>query len=204
MPRLDGGAERRRIWVLLHGRPNTDERVTRKELRTDYEGRLKDITEFGRAVHAEMEALLACMRIGVSPRGGTLYSTTFPCHNCAKHIVAAGIQRVVYVEPYPKSRALDLFSDSIRFQDDPSMSGTSLVRFEPFVGMAPRRFFDIFSLRLGHGQEIRRKAEGKMVEWRIESSYPRNELNHTSYLELEKIAAHQLVQLKQLFEAKND
>ncbi|MDN3612645.1 hypothetical protein QWZ16_23945 [Vibrio ostreicida] len=26
----------------------------------------------------------------------------FPCHNCAKHIVASGIKRVVYVEPYPK------------------------------------------------------------------------------------------------------
>jgi hypothetical protein len=26
-------------------------------------------------------------------------SATDPCHNCAKHIVGAGIRRVVYVEP---------------------------------------------------------------------------------------------------------
>ena len=44
--------------------------------------------------HAEMEALLSCARSGVSTRGATLYSTTFPCHNCAKHIIAAGVARV--------------------------------------------------------------------------------------------------------------
>jgi deoxycytidylate deaminase len=63
-----------------------------------------DITEYGHPVHAEMEAILSCGRVGVSARGGTLYSTTFPCHNCAKHILDAGIERVVYVEPYPKSK----------------------------------------------------------------------------------------------------
>jgi deoxycytidylate deaminase len=61
---------------------------------------LLDITEFGRAVHAEMDALLSCGRSGVSPKGGVLYTTTFPCHNCTRHIVAAGIRRVVYIEPY--------------------------------------------------------------------------------------------------------
>jgi len=57
--------------------------------------KLEDITEFGRAVHAEMDALLSCMRSGTSPTGCTLYTTTFPCHNCARHVIAAGIRRVV-------------------------------------------------------------------------------------------------------------
>lgn len=47
-------------------------------------------------------------------REATLYSTTYPCHGCAKHIVAAGISEVVYYEPYPKSRALALHDDSIQ------------------------------------------------------------------------------------------
>lgn len=51
---------------------------------------LFDITEYGRAVHAEMEALLSCARSGTSSRGAHLFTTTFPCHNCAKHIVGAG------------------------------------------------------------------------------------------------------------------
>lgn len=67
-------------------------------LRNAFRGIL-DITEYGRAVHAEMDALLTCARSGVSPQGGVLYATTFPCHNCTRHIVAAGIERVFYIEP---------------------------------------------------------------------------------------------------------
>ncbi len=74
---------------------------------------IADITEYGRVVHAEMEALLACARLGISTQGTTLFCTTFPCHNCAKHIIAAGVTRVVFVEPYPKSRALEHHDDAI-------------------------------------------------------------------------------------------
>jgi hypothetical protein len=42
-----------------------------------------------------------------------MYVTAFPCHYCARHIVAAGIDEVQFIEPYPKSRALDLHGDSI-------------------------------------------------------------------------------------------
>ena len=42
-----------------------------------------------------------------------MYVTTFPCHNCAKHIIAAGLERVVYLEPYPKSRAKTLYDEDI-------------------------------------------------------------------------------------------
>lgn len=34
-------------------------------------------------------------------------------------------------------------------------SSQSTVHFEPFVGIGPRRFFDLFSIRLGAGYEIR-------------------------------------------------
>lgn len=67
------------------------------------ESKISDLTEFGRVVHAEMDALLSCSRAGIPTTGSTLYCTTFPCHNCAKHIIASGIKRVVYVEPYLKS-----------------------------------------------------------------------------------------------------
>lgn len=100
-----------------------------------------DITEYGRAVHAEIEALLSCLRTGVSVREGTLYSTTFPCHNCAKHIVAAGIKRVVFVEPYPKSQAIGLFHDSIVLgTEDTKRAEDPRVVFQPFVGVAARRW----------------------------------------------------------------
>jgi hypothetical protein len=46
--------------------------------------KLMDLTEFGRAVHAEMDALMACTRVGATAKGARLFCTTFPCHNCTK------------------------------------------------------------------------------------------------------------------------
>jgi hypothetical protein len=93
-----------------------------------------------------MGALSDAARLGHSVRGGTLYCTTFPCHMCAKHIVASGIERVVFLEPYPKSLASELHSDSItveggdrgRYQTFPS------VDFQHFYGVSPRRYREIF------------------------------------------------------------
>ncbi len=67
-----------------------------------------DITEFGRAVHAEMEALSACARSGRSVRGADLFTTTFPCHNCCRHIIGMGIRKVIYIEPYAGSPAISV------------------------------------------------------------------------------------------------
>jgi cytidine deaminase len=72
-----------------------------------------DISEFMRQVHAEMAAIVDAAMRGVAVRGTEMYVTTFPCHGCAKHIIAAGIMRVVYLEPYPKSRAELLHQEEI-------------------------------------------------------------------------------------------
>jgi len=77
-----------------------------------------DIGEFGRPVHAEMAAIIDAARRGVAVAGHTMYVTTFPCHNCAKHIIAAGVRRVIYLEPYPKSRALDLHGEEITAESE--------------------------------------------------------------------------------------
>lgn len=119
-------------------------------------GGLKDLTEFGRAVHAEMNAILDASRRGVPIADATLYTTTFPCHNCARHIVGAGIARVVFIEPYEKSRAEELHPDAVVVGQ--SSSGTdppaTRVAFDPFVGVAPRRYLEVFDAaareRLGH------------------------------------------------------
>src|SRR5690348_9204044 len=120
-----------------------------------------EITEFGRAVHAEMEAILACARTGRSTRGSTMYTTTFPCHNCCRHIIAAGITRVVYVEPYPKSKASSLHDDAISVDE----IGETRVPFVPFIGIGPRRYFDLFSMKLSTGYPIERKEKGKLKAW---------------------------------------
>lgn len=152
------------------------------------------ITEFGRAVHAEMEALITCARTGVSPVGGTLYSTTFPCHNCAKHIVDAGIKRVVFVEPYPKSQALQLHSDSVVLGPVSNLSEEKRVIFEPFVGISARHYFDLFSLTLSSGYPLKRKKpkSTEKADWPGTNVAPRLGIPINSYIEREIETAGEL------------
>ena len=102
-----------------------------------------DLLEFSRAVHAEMDALLSAGREGITTIGCRLFVTTYPCHYCARHIVSAGVDEVQFIEPYPKSRAIDLHADSIQVSvkdwSPPSRSGKRVL-FRPFVGVAPRMY----------------------------------------------------------------
>lgn len=107
---------------------------------------LMDISEFMRQVHAEMAALLDAAKRGVAVRGAEMYVTTFPCHNCAKHIIAAGVTKVVYLEPYSKSRAGMLHRDEIALDPaDPKNIGDRVL-FVPFTGVAPRQYARLFSM----------------------------------------------------------
>ncbi|HEX4134587.1 MAG TPA: hypothetical protein VHY84_08265 [Bryobacteraceae bacterium] len=101
------------------------------------------LLEFSRAVHAEMDALLSAARQGISPVGTRLFVTTYPCHYCARHLVTAGVDEVQYVEPYPKSQAMDLHDDAIQITSKdwmPPSQGGRKVLFRPFSGVAPRLF----------------------------------------------------------------
>lgn len=154
---------------------------------------LDNITEYGRVVHAEMEALMFCARNNVSCRGTTLYCTTFPCHNCAKHIIAAGIARVVYVEPYPKSKALEFHPDSAFLGFKRAEPKSKMVAFEPFVGVGSRRFFDLFSMNQGRGYPLQRKdkATGKVLPICNRNAILRTAMLPWSYLQREELAAYQ-------------
>jgi deoxycytidylate deaminase len=157
---------------------------------------ISDITEYGRVVHAEMEAILSCARIGVSCVGGTIYCTTFPCHNCAKHIIASGISEVVFVEPYPKSKALEFHPDSAVLEKKEE----GKVRFKPFVGVGPRRFFDLFSMSWGDGRKMKRKIGGFAVNWDSRKAMPRLMMRPDSYRALEKIAIDFVTETKERIE----
>lgn len=125
----------------------------------------KFLIEYSRAVHAEMDSIISVARnSNLSTIGATLYCTTYPCHNCARHIVAAGIKRVVYIEPYEKSLALQLHDDSI-CQPDSGESSTKVV-FSNFEGVAPKRYAKFF----GYSKK-RKDSEGKPIVYRIEESY---------------------------------
>lgn len=91
-----------------------------------------------------MDALLTAARQGVSTVGAKLFVTTYPCHYCARHIVTAGVEEVQYIEPYPKSRAVELHSDAIQQiasgWKTPTKHRNGKVLFRPFTGVAPRLY----------------------------------------------------------------
>lgn len=105
------------------------------------ESEINDLIEFSRSIHAEMEAILSVAREGRhSLVGATLYTNTYPCHNCARHIVAAGITDVVYIQPYLKSLATQLHADVVTEVEGQS----NMVMFRQFDGVAPRNFIRLF------------------------------------------------------------
>lgn len=141
---------------LLAGNP-TPEQILGNNNNRDaiLESLIGGITEYGRMVHAEMSALTDAARLGRSVQGATIFVTTYPCHNCAKHLVAAGIRRVVFIEPYPKSKAEQLFKNII----EPENKDGSSVSIEHFYGISPRRFRDIFE------KGRRQSPTGEIEKW---------------------------------------
>jgi cytidine deaminase len=142
-----------------------------------------DLTEFGRVVHAEMCAICDAARIGRGLKGATLFVTTFPCHNCTKHILASGIKRVIYIEPYPKSRAQELHNNEISIERESS----DKVSFLPFLGISPYRYRDVF-------QKGRRKdSEGTALDYIDVTPFPMIEGVSSAYIENEAVEWAKLV-----------
>lgn len=61
-------------------------------------------------IHAEMNALLYCAKEGIPTKDTICYVTHFPCLNCTKALIQAGIREVVYKNAYRvDDYALSLF-----------------------------------------------------------------------------------------------
>jgi len=119
--------------------------------------RVDALVEFGRVLHAEMAALSDALLGQVAVRDADLFCTTFPCHMCTRQIIGAGIRNVFYIEPYPKSAALDLYGKT-EILVNPSLTEEQYAEriradaicdartcFLPFQGVAPRRYTELFA-----------------------------------------------------------
>jgi len=93
--------------------------------------------------------------------------------------------RVVYIEPYEKSKAPVFHDEAILlgFEED---STNQKVKFQPFVGIGPRRFFDLFSMHYSSGYDlVRKEKDGSLKQWDLKSSQLRLRMWPRSYLEHE-------------------
>lgn len=62
-----------------------------------------------RSVHAEANALINAAYVGASTKGAVLYTTHSPCYECAKLLLNAGIERIVFIHKYEDSRSWNLW-----------------------------------------------------------------------------------------------
>lgn len=123
------------------------------------------LLEFSRSIHAEMHAILSAAKSGSSSIvGGSLYATTYPCHSCARHIIASGISKVFYIEPYRKSLAVKIHKDAIT----ESEHSQEKVRILMYEGVAPRKYLSLYRVPSGAS----RKENGKLVKKHPKSALP--------------------------------
>ena len=54
----------------------------------------------GQPIHSEMNAIIQCAKFGVSTDGTEIYVTHFPCYNCCKSLLQAGIKKINYYFDY--------------------------------------------------------------------------------------------------------
>lgn len=178
-----------------------DEKAADARIAISSFGKLRGLIEFSRSIHAEMHAILNAGKFsGARIVNGKLFVTTYPCHSCARHIIAAGITEVYYIEPYRKSLAIKLHGDAISERE----TDVQKVRLLPFDGVAPGRYLDLFKVR-----PDTRKRNGMMIKITPKEAMPRLEKSMQAFPELEglvvqSLARHNLITVEVAIDGKNE
>jgi deoxycytidylate deaminase len=157
------------------------------------EARIRNLIEFGRVVHAEMHAISQAAMIGRSVKGATLYCTTYPCHICARHVIASGIDKVVYIEPYPKSLTASMYHrEMISEGDAEDVSNACLehkVVFRSFRGISPTLYQRVFTYRR------RKDSYGAIAEWVPNTAKPLSAVSEIARPSFEAFVANDLANI---------
>lgn len=66
--------------------------------------------EYSTAIHAEMAAMGFALREGICLKDAVIYVTAFPCPNCTRMIIEAGIKTVYYCEGYSLLDGAEIFN----------------------------------------------------------------------------------------------
>ncbi len=147
--------------------------------------KIKNLIEFSRSIHAEMHAIImGSQTAGHRIRGGKLFCTVYPCHSCARHIVAAGIKEVYYIEPYRKSLAIHLHQDAVTEQE----TDKTKVRILAYEGVAPARYLKIFKAM----PDSRKDRNGMRKRINFKTANPLYEVTLESLPVLEALVVHKL------------
>jgi deoxycytidylate deaminase len=178
--------ELKSIIPLLDGVEKSDKIYKLLEVSIRRNSKVKDLIEFSRSVHAEMHAIIIGSQLaGDKMIRGKLFCTTYPCHNCARHIIVAGITEIYYIEPYKKSLGIHLHEDAIT-EDEKCLGKTKILMFD---GIAPRRYLEFFSLK-----NARKDKQGQAIIVNKSLKSPKSRLSLQALPTLEIQSVHSLKQ----------
>jgi len=68
--------------------------------------------EICRGLHAEQNAIIQAARYGINIAGASIYINTQPCVVCAKMIINADIEEIIYQNPYPDELAMSMLEEA--------------------------------------------------------------------------------------------
>ena len=105
---------------------------------------------------------------------------------CTKLIIASRIKRVVYVQPYVKSLARELFKDSIVFE---GIDGDKRVNFESLKGVTPAGFKRAFAT-----SDRRKNDDGSAATWDKLAAKPKSMTTVPYYVNIEEDILTELAQ----------
>lgn len=75
----------------------------------DEDGHLMERGHCIRTIHAEANAIIQAALHGISTKGATCYVTHYPCLNCAKMLINAGVVKIVYHHGYRVASNVEMF-----------------------------------------------------------------------------------------------
>lgn len=98
------------------------ERLNHKETKLKY------------TIHAEMNCILQAVKYGININGGSLYVFGLPpCLECSKHIVASGIDKVVYCEDTTRQHNDKWYADIEFITDMFNEAGIEFVKYDGYL-----------------------------------------------------------------------
>jgi len=72
----------------------------------------KETNSCVRGIHSEMNAIGFAARYGISTIQSEMFVTLSPCLRCAQAIIAAGIEKVIYLDKYKDPRGIKYLEDN--------------------------------------------------------------------------------------------
>ena len=101
---------------------------------------------------------------------------------CAKHIITAGIKKLIFLEPYPKSLAADLHGDAIAIEgaDRGQYERFPSMEYIHFYGVSPRRYREMFE------RGSRKDKDSKFEPWKDGVKRPIIDIKIPFYTQLEE------------------